>query len=511
MRAANRHISLSGLSNRRHLWGEQNMTDDLQLLERYARQGSEDAFGQLVARHLNLVYSAALRQVGGEASLAQDVAQLVFANLARKAPVLCTQARARCSAGADGGAEFILAGWLHRDTRFTALELLRKESRRRHREQEAVAMQLLDAQDPPADWTQIRPLLDENLDRMPAADRDALLLRFFERRSFAEIGTALGVGEEAARKRVTRALDHLRELLARHGVTTTAAALAGLLLNQAVQAAPAGLAAALTTASLAAAASATTLGTLIQTMITSKAAFGLLTAATLGLTATVGLQHRSAQRLQTENAALRTQATQTPAVLPQPAAANAAQTAELARLRAEHAELLRLRGEVTSLRRALADAAKATPSEKKEVAVNSDPTPEDEARARAEEAKSLAIARMTYVKYWTLAFVLYAGDHDDQLPAAFDQAASYMPTDQTALLSTFTPDKFEILYQGRLKDLKDPASTILIREKEAWSNASGTGMARTYAFADGHSEIHLAPDGDFTAWESTRIVAPATR
>ncbi len=486
------------------------MTDDLQLLERYARQGSEEAFGQLVARHLNLVYSAALRQVGGEASLAQDVAQLVFTNLARKAPVLCTQARARGSLGADGGAEFILAGWLHRDTRFTALELLRKESRRRHREQEAVAMQLLDAQDPPADWTQIRPLLDENLDRMPAADRDALLLRFFERRSFAEIGTALGVGEEAARKRVTRALDHLRELLARHGVTTTAAALAGLLTSQAVQAAPAGLAAALTTASLAAASATSTLGTLLQTMITSKATLGVLTAATLGLTATVGLQHRSAQRLQTENAALRAQATQAPAALPQPAAANTALTAELARLRGEHAELLRLRGEVTSLREALA-GARAAASAQKEAVTAAAPTPDDEARARAAEEKSLAIARMTYVKYWTLAFVLYAGDHDDQLPAAFDQAASYMPTDQTALLSTFSPDKFEILYHGRLKDLKDPASTILIREKEAWSNASGTGMARTYAFADGHSEIHLAPDGDFTAWESTRLVPPATR
>ncbi len=485
------------------------MTDDLQLLERYARQGSEDAFGQLVARHLNFVYSAALRQVGGEASLAQDVAQLVFTNLARKAAALCTQACGQVSAGPDGGRKFLLAGWLHRDTRFTALELLRKESRRRRREQDAVAMQLLDSQDPPTDWTQIRPLLDETLDRMPSADRDALLLRFFERRSFGEIGAAMGVSEDAARKRVSRSLDLLRELLGRRGVTATCATLAGLLMAQTVQAAPAGLAAALTTASLAATASAsTTIGTLIHTMISSKATLGLVTAAALGLTTTVGLQHLSNQRLQTDNAGLREQLARVPA--PAPQAAPTVDPSELARLRAEHSELLRLRGEVTRLRRAQADAAKAAATESKKPTQDDDSTPEElEQRARMEN--SLAIARMSYVKYWGLAFMLYSAEHGDRFPDSFEQAAKYFPPEQAALASAFSTDKYEIMLPGASRDVQHPEKVILVREKEPWPNPNSTGTARTYLFADGHSEIHSAPDGDYTAWEKERIQAPAGR
>ena len=484
------------------------MTDDLQLLERYARQGSEEAFGQLTARHLNMVYSAALRQVGGEASLAQDVAQLVFTNLARKAAALCTQARGQAIAGTDKDRCFLLVGWLHRDTRYTALELLRKESRRRHREQEAVAMQLLDAQDPPADWSQIRPLLDETLDRMPVADRHALLLRFFEQRSFGEIGVALGVGEDAARKRVNRALDQLREILGRRGVTATSVALSGLLMSQTVQTAPAGLAAALATASVAAAASSSsTAATLIQTMISSKATFGLVTAATLGLSATVGLQHRSNQRYQTENAELRAQLARPPASAPQPA--STIDPGELARLRAEHNELLRLRGEVTQLRRSLAEAAKAAVAEGKRADDNDGSTPEAEAKARAEEERSLAIARMTYVKHWALAFFLYAEAHQDRFPDTFEEASKYFAADQAVLKSAFSTDKYEIMFHGATRDVQHPESVILLREKEAWPSSSGTGTARTYAFADGHSEIHSAPDGDYSAWEKDRILAPA--
>lgn len=485
------------------------MTDDLQLLERYARQGSEEAFGQLVARHLNLVYSAALRQVGGEASLAQDVAQLVFTNLARKAVALCTQACSQVSAEPDGAREFLLAGWLHRDTRFTALELLRKESRRRRREQEAVAMQLLDAEDPPADWTQIRSLLDETLDGMPAVDRNALLLRFFERRSFNEIGAAMGVSEDAARKRVSRSLDLLRELLEQRGVTATCATLAGLLMAQTVQAAPAGLAAALTTASLTGAASAsTTIGSLIQTMISTKATLGLVTAATLGLTVTVGLQYRSNEELRKQNTGLREQLARVPT--PAPQTTPAIDPAELARLRAEHSELLRLRGEITQLRRAQADAAKAAAASSRQ-RDNDDPSPEDVARARKEEERGLAIARMSYVKNWGLAFILYATEHGDRLPDSFEQAAKFFPQEQAALASAFSTDKYEIMFHGTLQDVQHPENVILVREKEAWPNPSGTGTARTYLFADGHSEIHSAPDGDHSAWEKDRIQAPASR
>src|SRR5215472_14628406 len=141
------------------------MLDDLQLLRRYASDGSEAAFREIVERHLNLVYSTALRRVDNDAHLAQDVSQLVFTDLARKAPILPRN--------------IMLAGWLHRATRFAAAQIMRSNQRRLRREQEAVTMNEINT--PTArDWEQIRPLLDEALDRLSHADRDVLMLRFFE-------------------------------------------------------------------------------------------------------------------------------------------------------------------------------------------------------------------------------------------------------------------------------------------------------------------------------------------
>ncbi len=171
------------------------MPDDQQLLKRYAADGSEAAFSDLVARHVNLVYSVALRRTGGDVELAKDVAQLVFRDLARKARRLPEAV--------------LLAGWLHRATRFAAAQAVRAERRRHAHEQEAAVMNALRSESTP-DWEHIRPLLDEALDRLGRRDRDALLLRFFEQRSLADIGTTLGLSEEAARKRVSRALEKVR-------------------------------------------------------------------------------------------------------------------------------------------------------------------------------------------------------------------------------------------------------------------------------------------------------------
>jgi RNA polymerase sigma factor (sigma-70 family) len=212
------------------------MLDDRQLLRRYATDGSEAAFGQLVGRHLNLVYSAALRRTGGDTHLAQDVAQLVFTDLARKARSL--------------PADAVLAGWLHRATHYTAAQLLRTERRRVAREQEAVAMNT-----PAANpvWEQICPLLDEALDRLDAADRDAVLLRYFEHKSAKEIGQTLGTSEDAAQKRVSRAVERLREFFVKRGVTIGASGLVALISANAVQAAPVGLTTTISTAAVLAA------------------------------------------------------------------------------------------------------------------------------------------------------------------------------------------------------------------------------------------------------------------
>ncbi len=214
------------------------MTDDSTLLRRYAEDGSESDFAELVRRHLNLVYSAALRQVNGDTHLAQDVTQLVFTDLARKAAKLAGQR--------------VLAGWLFTSTRFAAANLVRSTRRRQAREQEALLMQEMSLSDSaaPFDWERIRPVLDEALAELDERDREAILLRYLGGCGFAEVGARLELSENAARMRVDRAVDKLRGLLARRGATSTAAALSLALASQATVAAPVGLAATVTGAAL---------------------------------------------------------------------------------------------------------------------------------------------------------------------------------------------------------------------------------------------------------------------
>jgi RNA polymerase sigma factor (sigma-70 family) len=205
------------------------MTDDAELLRRYVRERSESAFAELVQRQTGLVYSAALRQVGGDMLLAQDVSQAVFIDLARKAAALT-------------GREEITS-WLYTSTRFAALNAVRENRRRQTREQEAHTMQEIERPDiNAADWEKVRPLLDAALCDLPEQDRSAVLLRYFEDQPFATMGAKLGIGESSARMRAERALEKLRTLLTQKGVTSTAAALGLVLSTHAVAAPPAGLA-----------------------------------------------------------------------------------------------------------------------------------------------------------------------------------------------------------------------------------------------------------------------------
>jgi RNA polymerase sigma factor (sigma-70 family) len=200
-----------------------------ELLRCYVADRSEAAFAELVRQHIDLVYSAALRQVSGDAATAQDVTQAVFTELARRAPRL-----ARHTA---------LSGWLYTSARFLAAKARRAEHRRHAREQEAQMMnQLLQPADSDPAWQELRPLLDDVMHDLNAGDRQAVLLRYFERRPLAEIGARLGLSENTARMRVERALDKLRAALAKRGVTSTVSALAGALAERAVGAAPAELA-----------------------------------------------------------------------------------------------------------------------------------------------------------------------------------------------------------------------------------------------------------------------------
>jgi RNA polymerase sigma factor (sigma-70 family) len=201
-------------------------SQDSELLRRYAREKSDEAFAALVARHVNMVYSAALRKTGNPAA-AQEITQAVFVILAQKANRLLPHPA--------------LSGWLYQTTRLTAANFLRTEIRRTRREQEAY-MQSLSRQTEPELWTQITPLLEDAMGDLGEKDRNALALRFFEGKTFSEIGTAFRVSENAARKRTDYALEKLRAYFFKRGVTSTTGSIAAAMSANSVHAAPAMLA-----------------------------------------------------------------------------------------------------------------------------------------------------------------------------------------------------------------------------------------------------------------------------
>ncbi|MGC3958941.1 MAG: sigma-70 family RNA polymerase sigma factor [Verrucomicrobiota bacterium] len=267
------------------------MLDDSALLQRFALARAEEDFAELVQRHLNLVYSAALRQVGGDHQFAEEVTQSVFTDLARKAGSL--------------GNHTSLAGWLYTSAHYAAAKMVRGEQRRRLREQEASQMQQTHTN--PAvelDWEQLQPVIDEAMHALPEADREVILQRYFQRMPFLQIGVRHGLTENAARMRAERALDKLRGILASRGVSATAVALGAGLTAQAVLATPTALAGTIVSTAL-------TAGTLAGAGVGG----GLMTAAKLkvlipsacavALLVGVAWQQYTLNQLREENVALR--------------------------------------------------------------------------------------------------------------------------------------------------------------------------------------------------------------
>src|SRR5688572_717639 len=206
-----------------------------QLLRDYIEGRSEAAFAELVRGHIDFVYSAALR-ILRDPHLAEDVTQSTFLALARNARQLTD-----CP---------VLLGWLHRTVRNLAASAIRSEVRRRAREQEAATMNQSVSTEPDALWQELVPHLDAAVGELSESDRDALFLRYFESKSAQEMAEALNISEEAAQKRVTRAVERLRQFLVKRGIAVGANALVVLIAANAVQAAPVGLAATISTAAL---------------------------------------------------------------------------------------------------------------------------------------------------------------------------------------------------------------------------------------------------------------------
>jgi RNA polymerase sigma factor (sigma-70 family) len=333
------------------------MTDtDLDLLARYTRQHAEDAFAEIVRRHLDLVFSAALRQVRSP-QLAEEVAQSVFTDLARQAHRL-----------APGT---VLTAWLYQVARRTAIDVVRREARRQIREQTACELTAMNApallgqspMEPEADWTHIEPLLDEAMDALGEPDRAAVLLRYFENKSLREVGQTLGTNEDAARKRVDRAVERLRQFLAKRGVAAGASGLVVIISANAVQAAPAGLAASISAAALVGTAGSVSIAltaTKIIAMTTLQKT--LVTAVLAALAGAVFYEARQAAQLRAENQSLQQQQAPLTNELVRLRAENQKKEDQKALTQAQWNELLKLRGQAGQARSAVQELARAKAS-----------------------------------------------------------------------------------------------------------------------------------------------------
>jgi RNA polymerase sigma factor (sigma-70 family) len=456
------------------------MTPDSELLRRYAQTRSEDAFAELVRRHVHLVYSAALRQVNGDVHLAQDVAQTVFTDLARKAGSLARRAS--------------LTGWLYTSAHFAATKMVRTEIRRRDREEKFMREPISEAA-PGADWEKLRPVLDDVLHELKESDRDAILLRYFENRPFAEVSTKLGLNENAARMRVDRALEKLRAVFAKRGLTT-ATTLASVISANAVQIAPAHLAATLTTASIAAAGTGTTF-TLLKIMTTTQLKLGVSALVVAGVATALVVQHQTQTQLREENQSLRQQIMQRHAgnenIPNQPANVGDPKTVSSD----QSDELLKLRGEVSVLRRQADDASqKAQIAEQKLTLVLSG----------SAQFKAHQVSARNAMKMVGMALRLYADENGGQFPTNLLQLTGPLgPYTNSWTIGGIDLWSFDFVNAGAVS-LEHP-NMVALRERLARQAPDGTWQ-RIYGFADGSVQTATSYDGNFDTWEKANTYLP---
>lgn len=325
---------------------DRNVATSEKLLREFTRERSEAAFQALVERHLPMVYNTALRVANGDKHLAEDISQIVFSEFASKAVKLPAQT--------------IVAGWLHQHTWFTASKLIRSERRRVEREQHSFAMNTspTESEGPDASIAQVQPVLDEALTSLKSEDRDAIALRYFERADFSRVGQVLGISEDAAQKRVSRAIEKLRGILSARGISISVAGLVSALSVEA--AAPVALGKAISVASLSAAVA----GTAGVASFFAGTKLKLATAgAVAALTVPIIWQRQTISKLRAENIVLASRSADYEKLQAEMELLRKQTISpeDVARMNREFMELQRLRGEVTLLRQELASATSNIP------------------------------------------------------------------------------------------------------------------------------------------------------
>jgi RNA polymerase sigma factor (sigma-70 family) len=480
---------------------------DQALLREFATRRCERSFRRLVERHLRLVYSVAER-VTGERGLAEEVAQTTFAKLAEKSPEL------------DG--DTVIAGWLYHTARNLALMTVRSEVRRRQREEIAATMNT----DEPGPNV-VAEHLEAAMDQLPPADRDALVLRFFEDRNLREVGHELGLTEDAARMRVNRALEKLRGVFDKLGITGSAAWLGTTLTASATASVPTGLGATITTSVLGGTAiAAATTALITETTATTMSLFNLKTAAAiLGAAAVTGtttylVQEREVERVRADYQTLNETHGKLAAEQQEARELIQLRDEQVERLKRDVADLPRLRGEIDALRRQLSELAiqkEEAPGANQSVALPvSEPAPEKPIVKpfNHEDWGEHTSRKVMYpLTRMGLSMILHAQENGGWFPSP-SQVSSMLRADSASPSSTINPslgkaldpDDVVLVFQGNLDDIPTSERARTIVARRSYFMGPDEKFAGAFLFADGSVQLTMKDTlEELILWETEHV------